>query len=151
MAAHCLREWHAAGSGSWALPKRLVIMKPLPVLGGPPDIAAGQDLRLSLQVAGVAVGSPITLGPGGTFIGTFPAPANGGTYVVRTDYTPKGATAAVASFAANLVVNGGSGGTTPLTLTIGFSNGANGQPPTKSGNQSRPCSDLQCSLHLHLH
>ncbi|CAK0782793.1 hypothetical protein CVIRNUC_005988 [Coccomyxa viridis] len=81
---------------------------------------------VQLYVAGVAVGSPITLGPGGTFTGTFPAPANGGTYVVRTDYTPKGATAAVASFAANLVVNGGSGGTTPLTLTIGFGNGANG-------------------------
>ena len=87
-------------------------------------------MRLSLQVAGVPVGSPITLGPGGTFTGTFPAPANGGTYVVRTDYTPTGASAAVASYAANLVVNGGSGGTTPLTLTIGFGNGANGQPPT---------------------
>ena len=86
-------------------------------------------MRLPLQLAGVAIGSPITLGPGGTFTGTFPAPPNGGTYVVRTDYTPTGATAPVASYATNLVVNGGSGGTTPLTLTIGFGNGGNGQPP----------------------
>ena len=97
-----------------------------PCAKGTPINAGKQDLRLSLQVAGVAVGSPITLGPGGTFTGTFPAPPTGGTYVVRTDYTPTGATAAVASYATNLVVSGGSGGTTPLTLTIGFGNGANG-------------------------
>ena len=109
---------------------------------GTPSIAGGQDLRLSLQVAGVAVGSPITLGPGGTFTGTFPAPPNGGTYVVRTDYTPTGATAAVASYATNLVVNGGSGGTTPLTLSIGFGNVADGQPPTHltiSRGHAQPC------------
>ena len=119
---------------------------------GPPVTAAGRAMRLSLQIAGVAVGSPITLGPGGTFTGTFPAPANGGTYVVRTDYTPAGATAAVASFAANLVVNGGSGGTTPLTLTIGFGNGANGQPPISLGH-AQTCkvpSIYMCTEHSRL-
>ena len=99
-------------------------------------------MKLFLQIAGVAVGSPVTLGPGGTFTTTFPAPPNGGTYVVRTDYTPTGATAAVASYATNLVVNGGTGGTTPLTLTLGFGNGANGQPPTSltlSLGHAQPC------------
>ena len=82
-----------------------------------------------MQLAGVAVGSPIPLGAGGTFTGTFPAPQNGGTYVVRTDYTPTGAPAPVASYATNLVVNGGSGGTAPLNITAAFGSGANGQPP----------------------
>ena len=92
--------------------------------------AGWRDVRLPLQLAGVPVGSPIPLGAGGTFTGTFPAPQNGGTYVVRTDYTPTGATAPVASYATNLVVNGGSGGTAPLNLTAAFGGGANGQPPT---------------------
>ncbi|CAK0782794.1 hypothetical protein CVIRNUC_005989 [Coccomyxa viridis] len=81
---------------------------------------------VQLYLAGVPVGAPIPLGAGGTFTGTFPAPQNGGTYVVRTDYTPTGAPAPVASYATNLVVNGGSGGTAPLNLTAAFGGGANG-------------------------
>ena len=102
----------------------------VPCAEGTSSLASGQDLRLPLQLAGAPVGSPITLGDGGAFTGTFPAPPNGGTYMVRTDYTPTGATAPVASYAANLVVTGGSGGTTPLTLTISFGNGGSGEPPT---------------------
>ena len=104
--------------------------EPAPCAKGASITAGWQDLRLPLQLAGVPVGTPIPLGAGGTFTGTFPAPQNGGTYVVRTDYTPTGATAAVASYATNLVVNGGSGGTAPLNITAAFGGGVNGQPPT---------------------
>ena len=101
-----------------------------------------------MQLAGVPVGSPIPLGAGGTFTGTFPAPQNGGTYVVRTDYTPTGAPAPVASYATNLVVNGGSGGTAPLNITAAFGGGANGQPPA---NLTLSLNHGQHRLRLHLH
>lgn len=39
---------------------------------------------------GVPQGSPVSLGPGGVFTATLPAPATAGTYVLLTAYTPTG-------------------------------------------------------------
>ena len=74
--------------------ERLVIMKPLPVLGAlPPVIAAGQD---SAPVPCRSPESQSALqslsGPAAPSPGRSPLLPNGGTYVVRTDYMPTGAT-----------------------------------------------------------
>ena len=65
----------AAGSGSRGAAEAPIHHGACPCAEGTPASAEGARLRLSLQLAGVPVGSPIPLGPGGTFTGTFPAPA----------------------------------------------------------------------------
>ena len=47
-------------------------------------------LILGLQLNGVPIGGPVTLGPGGVFTTTFPAPTTPGTYTLLTTYTPTG-------------------------------------------------------------
>ncbi|CAL5220002.1 g1945 [Coccomyxa viridis] len=90
-------------------------------------------VRLSL--AGAMVGSPVTLGPGGTFTTTLAAPCTAGTYVLTTTYTPTGGTSPTASLATNLAVVGGA---TLVTQTVTPTNPAGNAPVTVNGTITSP-------------
>ena len=70
----------------------------------------------SAQLNGVPVGSPLALGPGGTYATTIAAPGVDGSYPVRVDYTPTGATTVAA--------------TTTQPLTVGALGTTLGPPPS---------------------
>ena len=96
------------------------------------------------QLNGVPVGSPLALGPGGTYAATIAAPGIDGSYPVRVDYTPTGATTVAATTTQPLTVGalgttlgpppstaaptgaGGSGSGANNALSIIFGNGGQG-------------------------